>query len=116
MGGVSTLIDDEMMTVIDALDGRRQGLILICSQFLLEEQHEDERDQHTASSVRANLLLVGQQDGISPTRREVVKLGAVGAPSVAQLNNLRSSNSSDAPNRRAPVGQQSNATIVRSHR
>jgi hypothetical protein len=115
MGGVSTLIDDEMMTVIDALDERRQELILICSQFLLEEQHEDERDQHTAS-LRAKPLLLGLLDGISTTRREVVKLGAVGAPSVAQLNNSGFSNSSDAPNRRAPVGQQSNATIVRSHR
>jgi hypothetical protein len=115
MGGVSTLIDDEMMAVFDALDGQRQELILICSQFLLEEQQEDERDRLTAP-VRADTHLVGNLDGISTTRSEVVKLGAVGTPGVARLNNSGASNSSDAASRRAPVGQHSSATMVRSHR
>jgi hypothetical protein len=96
MGCVSTVIDDEMMAVFDALDTRRKELILTCSQFLLEEQQEDERDQRTAPA-RLSTHLVGHLDGISTTRREVVKLGAKAS-------------------RRGPVGQRSDATMVRSQR
>jgi hypothetical protein len=112
---MSTLIDNEMMAVFDALDGQRQELILICSQFLLEEQQEDERDPLTAQ-VRAHTHLVGHQDGISTTRREVGKLGAVCTPGVARLNNSGAGNSFEAAGGRPPLGQQSGATLLRGHR
>jgi WhiB family transcriptional regulator, redox-sensing transcriptional regulator len=92
-----------MMAVFDALDGQRQELILICSQFLLEEQQEDERDRLTAP-VRVDLLLVGHLDGISTTGREVVKLGAVGTPGVARLKNSGAVNSSDAASKASAGG------------
>jgi hypothetical protein len=76
MGCVSTVIDDEMMVEFDALDTRRKELILTCSQFLLEEQQEDERDRRTAPA-RLSTHFVGRLDGISTTRREVVKLAAM---------------------------------------
>jgi len=113
-GGVSTVIDDEMMSVFVALDGQRQELILICSQFLLEEQQEDERDR-LAAPVRADTHLVAHLAGIPTTRGEIGKLGAVGTPGVARVNHSGARSSFEAASRRAPVGQQSGATMVRGH-
>jgi hypothetical protein len=42
---VSILIGDEMMAVFDAPDVERQELILTCSQFLVQEQYEEERTE-----------------------------------------------------------------------
>jgi hypothetical protein len=115
MGGVGTVMGDEMMAVFHALDGQRQELILTCSQFLLEEQQVDERDR-LAAPVRATALLLGHLDGMPATRRAVAKLGTVGTPGVARLNNSGASNSSDAASRLAPVARHLGATMVRSHR
>jgi hypothetical protein len=115
MGGVSTVMDDEMMAVFDALDGHRPELILTCSQFLLEEQREDERDRLTAP-IRTDSHLVGHLDEIPNTRREVVKLGTVGTTGVTRLNNSGARDSSDAASRCAPVGRHSGATTMGSHR
>ena len=42
---MSILIGHEMMAVFDAPDVERQELILACSQFLVQEQYEEERTE-----------------------------------------------------------------------